>query len=215
MNKDNRITVKYVRSYGWVTQVRYNLKTGTISVTNVVERKLKQDPFEYAEKQEKIRVLFEKGVQKCTNCHKTLLLKEFGIDNRNNGNGYRWQCKKCRANMHQKNMENPEYYFMKCRSSAKTRKLKFNLPLNEFISLITASCYYCGKKGSIYNGVDRVDSSKGYIKGNCVPCCTRCNIAKMDCTIEQFEEDTSRRFIYTITKPFQTMPPIDITKILK
>ena len=60
--------------------------------------------------------------------------------------------------------------------------------------LIDLPCEYCGTIGSNigrllprktrlggeyrYNGIDRIDSSKGYIEGNVVPCCYPCNKAK-------------------------------------
>ncbi len=36
------------------------------------------------------------------------------------------------------------------------------------------------------NGVDRVDSSRGYVKDNVVSCCKHCNLAKRDRTAEDF-----------------------------
>jgi hypothetical protein len=36
------------------------------------------------------------------------------------------------------------------------------------------------------NGIDRIDSNKGYFVENCVPCCSDCNIAKMEKSIEDF-----------------------------
>jgi len=36
------------------------------------------------------------------------------------------------------------------------------------------------------NGLDRVDSSKGYIKDNVVTCCENCNRAKLDLTQQEF-----------------------------
>ena len=37
-----------------------------------------------------------------------------------------------------------------------------------------------------YNGVDRIDNSRGYEEGNVVPCCRQCNWSKRDLTTEQF-----------------------------
>jgi hypothetical protein len=68
-------------------------------------------------------------------------------------------------------------------------------------------CTYCGKepsnvfyvkyrtKGQLsrvpgmeirYSGLDRVDSSKGYVHGNVVPCCGECNLLKNDGTLDEF-----------------------------
>ncbi len=42
------------------------------------------------------------------------------------------------------------------------------------------------KYNFIYNGIDRIDSSKGYIQGNVVTCCRTCNVAKMDMDYKEF-----------------------------
>lgn len=36
------------------------------------------------------------------------------------------------------------------------------------------------------NGIDRIDSTKGYIAGNVVPCCETCNVMKLDATATAF-----------------------------
>lgn len=40
----------------------------------------------------------------------------------------------------------------------------------------------------LYNGIDRIDNSKGYNLDNCVTCCTQCNTAKMQETEEDFKK---------------------------
>lgn len=46
-------------------------------------------------------------------------------------------------------------------------------------------CSYC--KTAIENvGIDRVDNNIGYIFSNCVACCYRCNVAKGNLTIEEW-----------------------------
>jgi hypothetical protein len=57
-------------------------------------------------------------------------------------------------------------------------------------------CSYCGQPPSTiqksrreiytFTGIDRIDSSKGYSVGNCVPCCKVCNRMKMDMGYEEF-----------------------------
>lgn len=39
-----------------------------------------------------------------------------------------------------------------------------------------------------YNGIDRVDNSKGYTITNCVTCCKTCNSAKSNMTTSNFLE---------------------------
>jgi hypothetical protein len=38
----------------------------------------------------------------------------------------------------------------------------------------------------VYNGIDRLDSSRGYEMGNVVPCCKQCNWAKNDIPYDEF-----------------------------
>jgi 5-methylcytosine-specific restriction endonuclease McrA len=74
----------------------------------------------------------------------------------------------------------------------------WNITEEEFYNTTQKSCFYCGvspsqrRKGKgnghdfIYNGIDRVDSKKGYTLDNIVPCCRNCNIAKNDMTTKEF-----------------------------
>jgi hypothetical protein len=39
-----------------------------------------------------------------------------------------------------------------------------------------------------YNGIDRLDSTKGYTADNCVPCAGNINIAKQSLSVEEFVE---------------------------
>lgn len=65
------------------------------------------------------------------------------------------------------------------KKNAKKRNLEFLLTKNQFYNLTAQPCCYCGDLQG-HNGIDRVDSSKGYTVDNCVSCCSRCNIMKMD-----------------------------------
>lgn len=63
--------------------------------------------------------------------------------------------------------------------SANSKNLTFELTKDDFIIMVKLPCNYCGiiqEKG--FNGVDRLDSSKGYITENCVSCCEMCNMMK-------------------------------------
>lgn len=85
------------------------------------------------------------------------------------------------------------YLFGAYRGKAKVAGREFSLSKEYFIQLIKAACYYCGlppvqklttvlpaHSDFLYNGIDRIDSSKGYIEGNVVSCCKICNEMKMD-----------------------------------
>lgn len=81
---------------------------------------------------------------------------------------------------------------------SRRRNYEFSLDKIIFKKLTTSNCFYCGveprqisrKKSAygdyIYNGIDRIDSSKGYTIDNVVPCCSICNTAKMSRTQEDF-----------------------------
>lgn len=78
------------------------------------------------------------------------------------------------------------------------KSLKEFINFEDFCVRIEEPCYYCGKTKSsylkdrssnfvlYYNGLDRIDSSKGYSLNNTVSCCKNCNIAKNDLSIDEF-----------------------------
>ena len=89
--------------------------------------------------------------------------------------------------------------FSQYKTGAKRRGLVFELNIEQFLELTSRDCYYCGTEPKlvvkhktnngdyVYNGIDRVDSSKGYILENCVTCCETCNKAKLSASKEDFK----------------------------
>jgi len=85
---------------------------------------------------------------------------------------------------------------------ARKRNLEWNLTVQEFKDITESTCHYCGDAPSkisygssgltrdhgayTYNGIDRKNNSEGYNLENCVPCCTSCNIMKMDISYVDF-----------------------------
>jgi len=69
-------------------------------------------------------------------------------------------------------------------SKAMVKGREFALSTDHTYKLLTSDCTYCGGPGY---GIDRIDSSKGYIEGNVTPCCSRCNIMKNNMTVAEFE----------------------------
>jgi hypothetical protein len=49
---------------------------------------------------------------------------------------------------------------------------------------------YYGKY--VYNGIDRLDNTKGYTIDNIVPCCYKCNVLKKDFTIDSMVKVLSK-----------------------
>ena len=80
----------------------------------------------------------------------------------------------------------------------------FKLSFEEFKDLTQGNCYYCGvepqlrtrKFTAIANGIDRVDSNKGYSLDNTRSCCSICNMAKSDLTDLEFEKWLNRLVKY-------------------
>lgn len=77
-------------------------------------------------------------------------------------------------------------------NGAKLRKLAWELDEDAIRAIAAQDCAYCGAKPARRkahwrsfcvvnaNGLDRVDSTKGYIAGNVAPCCPTCNAMKSD-----------------------------------
>lgn len=79
--------------------------------------------------------------------------------------------------------QTPKGKYATYKRNAKTKNREFSLTLKQFTDIILEECFYCGGEGF---GIDRIDSNKGYIIDNCLPCCTLCNTMKMDSTTQEF-----------------------------
>ena len=95
--------------------------------------------------------------------------------------------------------------FSNYKAKAARRGLSWKLEFGEFRELSKQTCAYCGTAplqsyGSYrYNGVDRLDSRRGYIPLNCVSCCKVCNCAKKTLTFAEFS-----RAIFSVQPPVHT-----------
>jgi hypothetical protein len=84
------------------------------------------------------------------------------------------------------------------KSNARKRGIEYHLEDDETIALFMGNCHYCGSPPSniachkrcygsfTYNGIDRIDNTKGYVKGNVVSCCSVCNVKKCKTSYEDF-----------------------------
>jgi hypothetical protein len=70
----------------------------------------------------------------------------------------------------------------------KSRNKEFQLTKDQYDDLRQGNCTYCGRTctESHMNGIDCIDSSRGYIINNCVSCCGDCNFAKGTMTKDDF-----------------------------
>lgn len=88
------------------------------------------------------------------------------------------------------------------KTRARIDKMDFALNLDQLKSIISSDCFYCGaaplntktRNGRTYpyNGVDRIDSSKGYTQENSRPCCGICNIMKLDYSEKEFKDHLNK-----------------------
>jgi hypothetical protein len=84
------------------------------------------------------------------------------------------------------------------KDNAKKRGLPFEITLEKTIELFSLPCFYCGRQpyttfsnpkyygNFTYNGIDRLDNTKGYVQENCVSCCQECNYLKNKFSYEEF-----------------------------
>lgn len=114
--------------------------------------------------------------------------------------GYRKKCGvDCSKYGHQPGDASFNVLFRNMKKSARERKYSWELTKEQVKEITSKNCFYCGteplQKPSgnlngvyLYNGIDRVDNSIGYVFGNCVPCCGHCNVAKRSMTVKQFRK---------------------------
>lgn len=143
-------------------------------------------------------------------CGRELLVRVDGLFNTNKNQSRKsCGCTKSFVNgINAQSRRKPEsvyrYVYEQYQSSAKSRNINFNLSKEEHLEIIKQPCYYCGSEPKLkqpnrgkgkyvgvpvpYNGIDRMDSMRGYEKENCVPCCTKCNYMKSDMNISSFIE---------------------------
>jgi hypothetical protein len=85
-------------------------------------------------------------------------------------------------------------------SHVSDHQLVSTISLDEFTSLVNSPCVYCGtppetiqeklplmfKSKQPINGIDRLDTSLGYVQGNVVSCCRICNMMRRNLPIDIF-----------------------------
>lgn len=84
-------------------------------------------------------------------------------------------------------------------NNAKQRGRECTLSKEEIAELMISDCFYCGQQSNIVGykectGIDRLDNSKDYISGNCIPCCFHCNVCKNERTIDEFKKHIIRMY---------------------
>lgn len=121
----------------------------------------------------------------------------------------RGSCKSCGCKEHVRypiesmNIFHRFHTYMK--NKAKRNKKEYTLSVDDLKDIILLDCHYCGAPPSnkfmqrlkggnkflTYSGLDRMDSTQGYIPGNCVPCCFICNSMKNNLSYPDFVKHIS------------------------
>jgi len=82
----------------------------------------------------------------------------------------------------------PKHALSAYKSNAHQKDLEFRLGIETIEEMITQPCVFCSAtpKSGTRNGIDRIDSSIGYVPGNIQTACHRCNVWKSDYPEEGF-----------------------------
>lgn len=153
----------------------------------------------------------------CVKCGSTSLKSKNQLD-RFTADG----CMKCTKKGTRKpklSIEERNYNNYKSKIQHQCTDKEFKLSLEEFSFITKQNCYYCDSEPvfperfkndfkqreiEYFNGIDRIDSSKGYILDNCVPCCSICNRMKSDFSQDFFLDHINK--IYNFNKSSTTSP---------
>lgn len=139
----------------------------------------------------------------CRRCNSEIVMRKDAILNDAN-----CSCIKCKSNGITPSMKAPlnvyQYYYM---IGARQRNLEWSLSQEEFRQVISQACAYCGElprpiqslkrytriKDEVnVNGIDRIDSTKGYTLDNVTACCKMCNRFKSNHNVDNFLSHVSK-----------------------
>ncbi len=91
----------------------------------------------------------------------------------------------------------PKGKFSSYKSNAKQRDIPFKVTFDEFMEYWQEPCTLCGDPIDTI-GLDRVDSTIGYTAGNLAPCCTECNIMKMNHSLSHFLDKVNKIYNHNL-----------------
>ena len=109
------------------------------------------------------------------------------------------------------------YLYYRYKRWAKHDGKEFSLSLDEYIQIVESNCSYCGSKppqifsyrdhkpiiSEVFaNGIDRIDSSIGYVIDNVTTCCKACNYSKRCMSQEEFYKYIKNTYLFMKGKGF-------------
>ena len=149
-----------------------------------------QDNRQYAENPEyRKKILEKRKKERETNSEK---IKEYNKNYNKTKQGkklHRMRCKRyydkdpIKQQQRMKTLATkPQRQYTYIKRRARVAGIIFDITFEEFLQIrSTGICHYCKNELSpTAPNIDRLDSTKGYVKDNCVACCLRCNTIKRD-----------------------------------
>jgi hypothetical protein len=116
----------------------------------------------------------------CPKCKRYLPYEAFG-EERGKRKRIASHCRACKGQRSKVYHRTVEGRYADLTRSARSRGLDVSLTYIEYEAISTNNCHYCEgyfQMSPTGCGLDRVDSSKGYISDNVVRCCSTCNTLK-------------------------------------
>lgn len=117
------------------------------------------------------------------------------------------ECLKCKIDNRDANAKT---VYNRVKGNAIKRSIPFDITINEFMDIASKNCFYCNQepiqnhnyrsRSKPYNGLDRLDNNLGYTKNNSVSCCSICNYAKHDLSLDEFKQWLTRCYKAFIIK---------------
>ncbi len=128
--------------------------------------------------------------KRCTLCGKIKPTTKFGVDNKSHDN-LRTRCRICTRIQDKNRQHTLSRRFSNYKARAKKDNRIFNINIDKFKNITNKQCEYCGGYSDSdideqFCGIDRIDSSMGYVVDNIVPCCYICNMMKASLTYDEF-----------------------------
>jgi hypothetical protein len=133
--------------------------------------------------------LWPEGYRECVECNNILPFSMFHKHSACYG-GVNTVCKSCRKPLTKQQWKNKDYklkMYSRCKSRAVVKNIEFNLDLEDIV--IPDKCPVLNVPFDTSNdycpSIDRVDSTKGYVKGNIQVISNKANRMKSNATTEE------------------------------